>query len=101
MGGALCKWFAGDRMLFYHGAHGLGGGGHQLLYQVVRKSGAQEWSGPVARLCQRRAAGYVLYCSSALTEMHLVVGRGIWPFRFKAKRRRERATLGFQIKKRV
>ena len=44
MGGALCKWFAEDRMLFYHGAHGLGGGGHQLLYQVVRKSGAQEWS---------------------------------------------------------
>ena len=72
-------------MLFYHGAHGLGGGGHQLLYQVVRKSGAQEWSGPVARLCQRRAAGYVLYCSSALMEIHLVVGRGIWPFRFKGK----------------
>ena len=56
--------------------------------QVVRKRGACLFvvlGGPVARLCQRRAAGYVLYCSSALMEMHLVVGRGIWSFRFKAK----------------
>ena len=59
MGGALCKWFAGDRMLFYHGAHGLGGGGHQLLYQVGRKSGVVQSPGSASD------ARPVMFCIAA------------------------------------